>query len=107
MHWRFNRAKHSLLTMTRICLISLCLALGACGDWPDVPETSRHDSSSEWPNLLPWAEIVGPVSEDPLSDEDAELLAARARALQARATILRSSVRDADEMEALRARLAR
>lgn len=81
--------------------------LGACGDWPDVPETSRYGISNEWPDLLPWAEIVGPVTEDALSDEDADKLVARARALQARAAILRSSVRNADEMEALRLRLAR
>ena len=107
MLWHFMRVEPSLPAMTRIWLLPLCLLLGACGDWPDVPETSRYGSSAEWPDLLPWAEIVGPVSEDVLSDEDADELAARARALQARAAILRSSVRNADEMEALRLRLAR
>ena len=107
MHWLFKRTRPSLPTMTRFWLISLCLVLGSCGDWPSVPETSTQGKSNQWPGLLPWAEIVGPVSEDVLSDEDADKLATRARALQARAAILRSSVRNADDMEALRLRLAR
>ena len=107
MLWLFNRAGPSLPTMTRFGFILFGLLLSACGGWPDVPETSSHGKSNQWPGLLPWAEIVGPVSEDVLSDEDAQEMAARVRALQARAAVLRSSVRNADEMEALRLRLAK
>ena len=61
--------------------------------------------SSDWPELLPIAQLIETGRVEPAEDEDAERLAARARGLQSRAAILRSNAGDPDAMEALRSRL--
>lgn len=89
----------------RVFALIICLALTACGDWPDAGGPAMERRSSDWPNLLPLSELLETGTVQQAEDADAERLAARAAALQNRARILRSNARDADAMEALRARL--
>ena len=80
--------------------------LAGCGGWPDVPRVDGAAERTEWPTLLPLGDVAGAaVVEDP--QRLRETLLARASALRGRAAILRGTVRDEDDMEALRERLAR
>ena len=81
------------------------LLLTACAEWPDAGGPPLARDTRPWPALVPLDQInTTPVT---VGQEDAERLAARARALRARAAILRRSATTRDEMEALRTRLAR
>ena len=86
------------------CLLC-CLALAACGAWPDVPLGVQRDPGGTWPVLRPSAELLAeapPVTQD---DQAAENLNSRAEALRRRADLMRAPVPDGDAFEALRARI--
>ncbi len=91
----------------RQTLLILCLALSACGDWPDAGGPALERGRQDWPALLPVSEVIAGGAVPEAADEDAGRLAARAAGLRNRARILRSDASDADAMEALRTRLRR
>jgi hypothetical protein len=87
-------------------LLTLTAALSACSPWPQVDAPAKDDTGA-WPVLLPMSELKGLSGGQSTAQGEAQRLAARAAALQARAQLMRTSVPDADAMDALRARLAR
>lgn len=66
-------------------VLPLCLTLAACGDWKDLPPPPPDDRPP--PVLVPLEEIP-PAPEAP--PDTGEELTARAKALQARADVIRS-----------------
>ena len=89
--------------MMRVVLLCCCLA--GCAVWPDGSDEPLVRDTGAWPRLVPASELFATLPE--ARTDDARALAARASALRARAAILRRSAGSSDEMEALRARLAR
>ncbi len=89
----------------RVIAVAILTSLGACGTWPDAGGPPLERRSSDWPVLLPISDLIETDALPPAENADAARLAARAAALQARADILRADAGNADEMEALRARL--
>ena len=83
----------------------LILALSACADWPDAGGKPLSRASEPWPELVPLSELFGTLPEAEATEADR--LAARAAGLRARASVLRRNVSNRDDIEALRARLAR
>jgi hypothetical protein len=92
--------------MIRTPTFPLLFCLAACGAWPDLPEPVGQRDGGSWPELLPLSELVAPAPDGAVGETDAARLAARAAALQERASLLRAPVDDADDFEALRARIA-
>ena len=80
-------------------------ALAGCADWPDAGGERFAGTGGPWPELVPVAELYATLPE--ARTDDALRLAARARGLRARAALMRRNVRNRDDIEALRARLAR
>lgn len=91
--------------MRRAVLLCLCFGLLGCSDWPDASEVGDVQSDGPWPSLVPTAELFATLPA--ARSGEADRLAARAASLRARAAVLRRSVSTRDEMEALRARMAR
>ena len=89
--------------MMRTALISLFVILAGCGGWPDVGGPTSS-ATQDWPVLRPIDRLIAEGALPEASDEEADRLARRAAALEARARVLRGSTTD---MEALRARLER
>ena len=91
----------------RLTALILVLMTAACGDWPDLPE-SATSRASDWPTLMPFDELIGtPSNRAGSAPEDADGLARRAAALQARAALMRVRISDQADFARLRARLAR
>lgn len=86
--------------------LPVCLILAACGEWPDVPVPDGGVGRGPWPELKPVSELF-PATPAAAVEGDAEAarLAARAEALQRRASVLRTPVEDQDDFDALRARI--
>ena len=82
----------------------LLLCLAACGDWPDAggPPLSQ---TRGWPDLIPINDLTQGIPE--ATSDDATRLAARAAGLRRRAALLRARIDNREDMDALRARLAR
>ena len=91
--------------MIRIVFLCLSFGLFGCSDWPDASQVGDVQSDGPWPSLVPTADLFATLP--PARSGEADQLAARATALRARAAVLRRSVATRDEMEALRARIAR
>ncbi len=81
------------------------LALAACAEWPDAGGERFARSTGPWPELVPVADLFAALPA--ASPDEATRLSARARGLRARAALLRRDIGNRDDMEALRARLAR
>ncbi len=91
--------------MMRVVLLCICFGLPGCSDWPDSGEVGDVQTTGPWPSLVPTAELFATLPT--ARRQEADQLAARASELRARAAILRRSATTRDEMEALRARIAR
>lgn len=85
----------------RSLILSGCLLLAACGEWPDVGGPTRA-STGGWPVLLPLDAVLASPDIPAASDREAAALAARAADLRRRAAILRG---DAGDLDALREQL--
>lgn len=85
----------------RCLILSGCLLLAACGDWPDIGGPTRA-GTAEWPVLLPLDAILASPDMPEASDREAAALAGRAADLRRRAAILRG---DAGDLDALREKL--
>lgn len=85
--------------------VVIMLALAACADWPDAGGDRFARTTGPWPELVSVAELYAALPE--ARPDEARRLEARAGALRARAALLRRDIRNRDDMEALRARLAR
>ena len=85
--------------------VVLLLGLAGCAEWPDAGGERFAGTSGPWPELVSVAELYAALPE--ARREEAERLEARARGLRARAALMRRDIRSRDDMEALRARLAR
>ncbi|MBT8458056.1 MAG: hypothetical protein HKP37_07205 [Boseongicola sp.] len=90
-----------------ICTLCFGLALGACVEWPNVPDPEGSVTSTAWPVLLPLADLGrAPTGAD--GDLEAfEDIEARAARLRLRASVLRAPVTDQDSFDRLRNRLSR
>ena len=82
----------------------IVFALAGCGAWPDAGGGPLSRGGA-WPELMPLDGLS--VDTPEAEGRDAERLSSRAAGLRARAAILRRAVYNSDDMEALRARLAR
>lgn len=95
--------------MTLRLAILVCLALPACGDWPESDGTLPNRGG--WPDLMPVSQILHgdlqfATTVGEASAEEAELLSRRADRLRQRARVLRADASSDAAMEALRARMA-
>ena len=86
-------------------VVVFCFGLAGCVDWPEAGGERFARTTGPWPELVPVAELYAALPE--ARGDEAERLAARARGLRARAALLRRDIRNREDMEALRARLAR
>lgn len=89
------------------CLLCSAFVLTACVDWPDVPDPEGGVTSSDWPVLLPLADLgraPNGGNDDLAAFED---MTARAARLRLRASVLRAPVTDQASFDRLRARLSR
>ncbi|MDJ0630027.1 MAG: hypothetical protein QNJ44_17345 [Rhodobacter sp.] len=93
--------------MPLIALIA-ALTLPACATFPDLdaaisPEARR----AEYPELIPAEGLLGRRSDGRVTEQDAEILMARAANLRARAALLRGAPIDEETRLRLAARLRR
>ncbi|MEL7025793.1 MAG: hypothetical protein AAGO57_01000 [Pseudomonadota bacterium] len=83
------------------------LVLAGCAQFPEIDAANRSaPPAGSPPPLLPINELLALTSEGPLPEAETDDLEARAAALRTRAAILRGQVNNADDLDALRARLA-
>lgn len=93
--------------MKHFFLGAALLTLAACGSFPAF-EGSATAQRAPYPQLLPLSAFFGDRKGPATNvNNPSERLEARANRLRARAAILRAPVRDPDDLEAIRARLAR
>ncbi len=76
-------------------LLLLCgLGLAACAEFPEVDAAlAAGEASAEYPALLPFEQLLD-AEEPRLTEEDDDVLLARAAALRGRADALRRPVID-------------
>ncbi|MEM9850850.1 MAG: hypothetical protein AAF761_02515 [Pseudomonadota bacterium] len=88
----------------RCILLAAGLALGACAQFPEIDAANASGApAGAPPPLLSFADLQAATTEPAAPTTETDALEARAAALRARAAILR---RSADDIDALRARLA-
>ena len=86
----------------------LCLVLAACADFPAIEEADRGAGPiGAPPPLLPFDELEVATTASPTAESGIDTLEARAASLRARAAILRQPLLADDDIDELRARLAR
>lgn len=94
--------------MRPLLCLSLCLVLAACADFPQIEEADRDAGPiGPPPPLLPFDELEAATAAGPTPDSGIDALEARAAALRTRAAILRQPLLADDDIDELRARLAR
>jgi len=92
--------------MFRMFAIGAAIALlTACGDWPEVPNVAASNAKGAWPTLTPVSGFPSVATDD--HDTQTQSLLARARALRARAALLRRPVDNQDDLERLRRLISR
>ncbi|MEL7106788.1 MAG: hypothetical protein AAGM21_12775 [Pseudomonadota bacterium] len=88
----------------RCIVFAAGLALAGCAQFPEIDAVNASGPpAGAPPPLLSFADLQAATAEAPVSTTQTDTLEARAAALRARAAILR---RSADDIDALRARLA-
>ena len=92
---------------TGILVTSVLLAMSACVEWPDVETPLASRQAGRWPELQPTATIPAPASTDGEEQLASTSLQGRAAALRRRALLMRTLVADMDDLDRLRAALAR
>lgn len=85
----------------------LCLVALGCTDFPDIAASGRDlGPAGTPPPLLPFDQLVAATAASSARDISPARLQARVAALNARAAILRQPLREAGDIDEMRARLA-
>ncbi len=92
-----------------ILALAVALLLGGCATFPELDTVvSAEAERAPFPRILPLEDVMAAAQDRSVNAEDAgTTTAARARALQVRAAILRRPVNNPEDADAIRSSLGR